>query len=145
MLPLNEKRTSPLSHDPSFPFLLSLLSPCPYSLVAAISALSVLCSVLLACLGVSAVAVILSSSVSLLPTKFYHRDYFLFISCLFAFAFLSVSLFVLLVLFLVGHHFFGYKSSVKLVLSVGSVNVIPSTVFKVVWLVVITCRSVPVR
>ena len=30
----------------------------------------------------------------------------------------------------------------KLVLSVGSVNVIPSTVFKVVWLVVITCCGV---
>ena len=88
MLLLSETRASPLSHDPSFPFLLSLLSPCPYSLAAAVSALSVLCSVLLACLGVSAVAVILSSSVSSLSTtKFFHKDSFLFISCFFAFAF----------------------------------------------------------
>ena len=55
-------------------------------------------SVLLACLGVSAVDVILSSSVG--GSKFYHRLFpFYFLSL--CFCFLSVLLFVLLVLFMV--------------------------------------------
>ena len=84
MLLLSETRASPLSHVPSFHFLLSLPSPCPYSLAAAVSALSVLCSVLLACLGVSAVAVILSSSAG--GSKFYHRLFpFYFLSLCFCF------------------------------------------------------------
>ena len=142
MLLLSETRPSPLSHDPSFPFLLSLPSPCPYSLAAAVSALSVLCLFLLSCLGVSAVAVTLSSSVG--GSKFFHRLFpFYFLSL--CFCFLSVSLFVLLVLFLMSYPSLWYKSRVKFVLSVGSVNVISLTVFKVMWLVVVTCRGIPVK
>ena len=50
-------------------------------------------------------------------------------SALYANGTFKVLLLALLVLFLVGHHFFGYKSSVMFVLSVDSVNVVSSTVF----------------
>ena len=83
------------------------------------SALSVLCSVLLACLGVSAVAVILSSSVGAsLPTTFFHRLFpFLFPVSLFLL--FECAVVALIMLFMVGYPLFRYESSVKFALSVG--------------------------